>query len=426
MSTVVSRSSLYGARALQEECGALATIPQGTRNDRLNRAAFKLGQLVGGGELAEQEVVDRLTEAATRAGLHGGEIASTIGSGLQSGKQNPRHRTEQPAKPTAGLASRLLSRGCLRNLPEPMPLIDNVLDQGTTAVLYGKWGTGKSFVALDWAASVATGRSWQGRSTVRRRVLYVAAEGAQGLQKRFDAWESGWQQAVEDDQLSVLPVAVNLTNGVAVHELCDIIRDGGYGFVVLDTLARCMVGADENSAKDTGMVIDAMAQLLGATPNGRGVVLGIHHTGKDGKTLRGSSAIEGAADTVYVMKAGGVGFELIREKRKDGPQYDHHALKLNPIAESCVVSTSSTGGGMGDRASKLALTMLHKLPPGGATYSDLRKAALDGGQTKSTFERALDDLQKSGHVAKDENVYTLTNGGNAWASTLTNPHDPPH
>ncbi|OBB56755.1 hypothetical protein A5757_01445 [Mycobacterium sp. 852013-51886_SCH5428379] len=383
-----------------------------------------MGQLVGGGELAEHEVVEQLSDAGRRAGLDDREIHATIRSGTQTGMKVPRHGTGQPAKPTAGLASRLLSRGCLRNLPKPMPLIDNVLDQGTTAVLYGKWGTGKSFVALDWAASVSTGRRWQGRSTAQRRVLYVAAEGAQGLQKRLDAWEVGRERAIDDQQLSVLPVAVNLLNGGEVIELCDIIRDGGFGFIVLDTLARCMVGADENSAKDTGIAVSAMAQLVQATPNARGVVLGIHHTGKDGKTLRGSSAIEGAADTVYSIKAGGVGFELIREKRKDGPQYDHHGLKLDPVAESCVVSNYSAGGGMGDRAMKLALTMLHHLPPAGATYSKLRKAAVDNGQTPSTFERALTDLRESEHVAKDGALYALTDAGRAWASTLTYPQTP--
>ena len=81
--------------------------------------------------------------------------------------------------------------------------------------------------------------------------------------------------------------------------LAALIVWGGYSFVILDTLARCMVGADENSAKDCGVVVDAMTRLLGRTPGGRGVILGVHHAGKDGKTLRGSSAFEGAADTVY-------------------------------------------------------------------------------------------------------------------------------
>src|SRR6202035_2917006 len=59
---------------------------------------------------------------------------------------------------------------------------------------------------------------------------------------------------------------------------------GEYSFVILDTLARCMVGADENSAKDAGIVVDAMTQLLASTPGGRGVILGVHHAGKYAKT----------------------------------------------------------------------------------------------------------------------------------------------
>ncbi len=58
-------------------------------------------------------------------------------------------------------ADTLLSRSDLRNLPVPQPLIDNVLDQGTIALLYGKWSTAKTFIALDWAACVATGKRWQ-------------------------------------------------------------------------------------------------------------------------------------------------------------------------------------------------------------------------------------------------------------------------
>src|SRR6185312_10727918 len=67
----------------------------------------------------------------------------------------------QPKSPI--YADIVLTRSALHNLPDPEPLIDNVLDQGTVALLYGKWGTLKSFIAYDWAACVATGRPWQGR-----------------------------------------------------------------------------------------------------------------------------------------------------------------------------------------------------------------------------------------------------------------------
>jgi AAA domain len=70
------------------------------------------------------------------------------------------------------LAERLLTRSQLDSLPEPEPLIENTLDRRTVALLGGYWGTLKSFIALDWALSVATGHPWQGRPTVTGPVIY--------------------------------------------------------------------------------------------------------------------------------------------------------------------------------------------------------------------------------------------------------------
>src|SRR4051794_4541821 len=61
------------------------------------------------------------------------------------------------------LRGQLLARADLTNLPEPEPLIENTLDRRTIALLAGHTGTGKSFIALDWACCVATGHAWQGR-----------------------------------------------------------------------------------------------------------------------------------------------------------------------------------------------------------------------------------------------------------------------
>jgi hypothetical protein len=49
--------------------------------------------------------------------------------------------------------------------------------EGSTAAWEAD-ATAKSFITLDWGASVATERKWQGRRVEKRRVLYVAAEGA--------------------------------------------------------------------------------------------------------------------------------------------------------------------------------------------------------------------------------------------------------
>ncbi|QNI06504.1 AAA family ATPase [Mycobacterium kubicae] len=300
---------------------------------------------------------------------------------------------------TPMLAAQVLSRSALRSLPDPEPLIHKTLDRGTLALLYGRWGIGKSFTALDWAACVATGRRWQGRPVDQDRALYVAAEGAFGLKQRTHAWEVGWRTTIADEGLDVLPRPVNLTNFAEAANLAALIDWAGYGFVVIDTLSRCMIGADENSAKDCGSVLDVLHRLRERTPGGRGVILAVHHAGKDGRTFRGSSVFEGGADTVYSMAVdqdddGAI--VLNREKRKDGPQTDVHRLRLDPIegTESCTISVHR-GVDKPERADRLLSTFSVHFAGTGASKSELRNVA---DLPSATFHRALSDLVKSGDL----------------------------
>lgn len=318
------------------------------------------------------------------------------GTGTADGGPLP----DEPGKPS--LSEKLLCRQDLHNLPSPEPLIDDVLDQGTTALLYGPWGSGKSFIALDWALSVATSRAWQTRATEERSVLYVAAEGAFGYRARVDAWEQGWQTKIQHGGhvFDMLPEPVNLTDRFEVMAFAELIRWGGYGFIVFDTLARCMVGADENSAKDCGVVVDVLNRLRQCTPDGRGVVLATHHTGKDGKTFRGSSVFEAGADTVYSVNTDGGVIILNREKRKDGPQQDRYELRLDPIpgTDSVTVSASnlSTWGGQNpSRADKLLSIFVQHFLSTGASKAELRLIAE---MPNATFHRALSDLVESGRL----------------------------
>ena len=71
----------------------------------------------------------------------------------------------------------------------PEMLVGHVLECGTLAELYGDSNTGKSFVALDLAFSVATGCQWHGEAVRQGGVLYFAGEGERGLSRRARAWE---------------------------------------------------------------------------------------------------------------------------------------------------------------------------------------------------------------------------------------------
>jgi len=125
----------------------------------------------------------------------------------------------------------------------------------------------------------------------------------------------------------------------------------------------------------------------------------VHHSGKDGKTFRGSSVFEAGADTVYSTTQDGAVIILNREKRKDGPQVDVHRLKLQPVegTGSAVISVSR-GVEPNDRAEILLSHFKSHFADRGAYTTQLLESSEI---PKSTFYRALNDLLKRGDLINE-------------------------
>ena len=68
----------------------------------------------------------------------------------------------------------------MADLPPPEWLIEGLVPQDGLVVLYGEPRAGKSFVALDWGLSVATGVPWLGHEVRSGEVVYIYAEGTRG------------------------------------------------------------------------------------------------------------------------------------------------------------------------------------------------------------------------------------------------------
>lgn len=73
----------YVERALELECQAVASAPEGVRNDTLNKAAFALSRFCLDGLLDPATICGELERAALQAGLHPREITKTIGSAFR-------------------------------------------------------------------------------------------------------------------------------------------------------------------------------------------------------------------------------------------------------------------------------------------------------------------------------------------------------
>ena len=94
----------YGSTALARECEAVRGASEGTRNNALNRSAFSIGQLVGGGEIEHTEARLALVAAAIAAGLGRQEAEAACDSGLSAGQKTPRRRPIQAPRTTATVA----------------------------------------------------------------------------------------------------------------------------------------------------------------------------------------------------------------------------------------------------------------------------------------------------------------------------------
>ncbi|MBN2498271.1 MAG: hypothetical protein JXR96_27010 [Deltaproteobacteria bacterium] len=91
----------YSEATLAGVLDDLRQAEEGQRNATLNRAAFRLGQLVAAGELDRSEAEQELLSAAQAAGLDKSEALPTIKSGLRAGSRSP-HTSEPPRTRPSG------------------------------------------------------------------------------------------------------------------------------------------------------------------------------------------------------------------------------------------------------------------------------------------------------------------------------------
>lgn len=222
----------------------------------------------------------------------------------------------------ARLRARVFTLDDLARLPPVEYLVPGVLPRRGLGFLYGPSGHGKSFVAVDLGLSIASGIAYAGRPTTRANVLYVVAEGVSGLRWRTDAWKIHNPHGDPGDRFKVLPEAVNLAdpNGVDAGNIAAIAEENRSEVIIFDTMARAMTGYDENSARDIGVFI-ANAELVARAVDG--LVLPVHHTGKDQtKGMRGSSAAFGGADVVIECSRNENEVTLKNTKMKDSEEFD--------------------------------------------------------------------------------------------------------
>lgn len=232
-----------------------------------------------------------------------------------------------PARPTLARATiDVLSVSEFLSRPRPTWLVDNLITKSSFVGIIGPSGSGKSFLALDIAFAVATGRAFHGRGVSMGNVVYVAAEDSAGVTLRVAGYCQYHQLSTTelDRTLHFVSRAVDLLPNGECEALIESLRRFTPDLVILDPFARCAVGAEENSATEVGEIIAEMAHISSQLDC---TVAVVHHTGTDVRRPRGSSAMRAAFDTEIHVKACGEKITVSCEKQKNAACFEEFELR---------------------------------------------------------------------------------------------------
>ena len=189
-------------------------------------------------------------------------------------------------------------------LPEaftpPDELVEGVLTAGDGSGWYGDSNTGKTFVLVDLAASVARGVQWMGRNTESGLVVYLAAESPASVRSRLQAYQK--HHGVRVPNFAIVQSPIDLFDGDAdTDKVIQVVRQleqqrGMKARLIIgDTLARLSAGANENAGQDMGLVVRRFDRIRAECKTHFAL---IHHSGKSAAAgARGWSGVRAAVDT---------------------------------------------------------------------------------------------------------------------------------
>lgn len=306
--------------------------PEGMRNDRL----FRLGCRLGRAGLDANEIyqaLDRRNTTHCQPPLDPKEvvrIAESAARCVSPGRflDDSEARAGQPQRgPLIVAAHEAAAEATVGEW-----LLRPYLEADVLALMYGDYGTLKSFIAVDWCARIALGLPAIGYAYRRppAPVVYISAEG-KGLWKRLRAWcqhnfpDEQWRDVLKRGQLYVIRRPLNLSAEDEVQNLAEHIEALGIRpvLIVVDTLSRNSNGEPEKSTDAATKYLNTLD--LGLRIHFGATVLFIHHVGHgDKERHRGPIVLAANTDAeIRVVKPNRdkleVTLEVMRLKDSDLP-----------------------------------------------------------------------------------------------------------
>jgi len=228
---------------------------------------------------------------------------------------------------------RLESLADLLREPDPGPtpmLVESFLAANAIATIIGPYKSWKTWLALEIATAVATGRPAFGELAVQSGpvVLVLEESSRAALHRRMDMLRRGWAQEVDDFEHVHFAAnqRVRLDNAACCKWLLGEVEQIRPVLTVAEPLARLKgLDVDENDQRQIGRVLAYFAELRDASG---GAVLFAHHVGHNGGHARGSSDIEAGWESKLNIDRRD-GKRYIRAEHREAEPADEVGLRLD-------------------------------------------------------------------------------------------------
>jgi len=229
-------------------------------------------------------------------------------------------------------------------LPEKPWIIQNVLGEGDTAMIFGESESGKTFMAFNLMMTLARGHGhFAGKFEVKRpaNVVYMTAEGRAGLGQRTRAATQSFELTeAEKARVMVIRDVVDFVDSSAPRYYANLLNDiSAQNFtpdvIFIDHLSSTVPGKGDSDQGAATLVAQAVAHIQSAL--GCAVVF-IHHTGYDKSHARGMTNYKDIMDMMLQVEMGNPR-KLACVKNKDGEKWNSLDFTLNQVGEtnSCTV-----------------------------------------------------------------------------------------
>lgn len=226
-------------------------------------------------------------------------LTCQTGNGVDKMSPNPQNSDSQPPE--------LLTYYWANNIPlfKADWLVEDLFPNRSLNLIVGESQAGKSYLGLDLAIAVATGRPFLGKSVLQGGVLFIATEGQITIGGRLMAARQGLP--LNDKLVAVIQEApadlmkaadVDRIIATAKHISEEMMAKAGFPLrmIILDTMMSGFDIDDWNSVSHTS---DAMKVLRRIKDEVGVTVIAVHHHGKDSsRGAAGSYALTAHPDAI--------------------------------------------------------------------------------------------------------------------------------